>query len=941
MKKQICRVKSRSTTRHLPVVALTGPTSLFRRVPCQLFGLLVCLLLGAGGEAQAQPAPPVGGGLWPMKDTPFLEAIAVRGEAPTELDAPAALAAPYYCDTETLRPTATIHCLRFSQRQHGVAVGDHGLTLHTGDGGKTWQPTISGVECALSDIFWIDDQRVLAVGGGTDPITKITRCVVIRSGDGGLSWSRAATEDLPRFWTIESEAEYFDRNDDSHPRRARSIVALGDVDPVTGNHVYLSQDGGKTWQGIEPNPRKPTRPSDRFAHLTVARCQRWRDIIGEPCVVRMSCKLDKQTYVCAGDHGCIFRSEDGGRTWGQVYDGGRCGILVIAQDLESVPWSLVGRQTLEQRLRCNVLIGTTGEPIAPAVRQAAMNLGVSSIERFDPIGDLNEGSLSDLLSIYDAPIIAVDTKLDENARRRIRVTAAQGETDKVVEFSTDGAGETLLHRNALLSDSGTLASDFDVDSLLWIDTCSQLHEQARLGQGVYINTVYSSGSQHTRSDDLSAGMSMTDQCRLPQRRTTASRRRQQVVQGRLRQHAMASELINGSRSQPKTFASSMTALLDQTSRLDRYRLAWTLAAKMRSHPQLTDLWMAINDRYPEMSSAQLAGLYAKTRTTSVEWSRWKSKGTVSRLPSPQISKLDSDERELLPGRSGHASIVSPFQDVQSSTVTPPSKVMQTSALLPLDETTEQSHTNQRLDLVWQMHPVKRITEDAITRFINEQASDEDTPRPQTSPLQAAALRQIAGQTTAWSPLLQNRSEQVTLAVRTDQPPRLDGNINEPMWEPTWAGAAQTRHELPISLAAAYDDEFLFIAIKVAQSSFRPGERVGDLRYRDADLESVDRFKLSLDCDRDLLTSMNLCFSHDGRTRDDLDGVTAWNPTWYLATDQQGDDVVCEIAIELQSLCGPIRSGDAWFIELQTITAGHEDRLRWMPRPEGRVRIDFQ
>ena len=76
-------------------------------------------------------------------------------------------------------------------------------------------------------------------------------------------------------------------------------------------------------------------------------------------------------------------------------------------------------------------------------------------------------------------------------------------------------------------------------------------------------------------------------------------------------------------------------------------------------------------------------------------------------------------------------------------------------------------------------------------------------------------------------------------------------------------------------------------------SARPkdGDRIqSSPQSRDQDLSQVDRVQLSIDVDQDLITSYQLEITDAGRTRDSVDGRTAWQPTWYLDV-QRADAVV--------------------------------------------------
>jgi len=63
--------------------------------------------------------------------------------------------------------------IRFADEDNGWIVGDHGLVLHTSDGGATWQRQDSGTERLLTNLFPIDGDRAwIAAGGGTLLFTR-------------------------------------------------------------------------------------------------------------------------------------------------------------------------------------------------------------------------------------------------------------------------------------------------------------------------------------------------------------------------------------------------------------------------------------------------------------------------------------------------------------------------------------------------------------------------------------------------------------------------------------------------------------------------------------------------------------------------------------------------------------------------------------------------
>lgn len=142
--------------------------------------------------------------------------------------------------------------------------------LRSGDGGRTWAPLGNGLP---------GDVSVLASAGGSPEVLYASsgRLGVLRSADAGASWARTST--VPG---------------------SRGVLTLA-VDPATPQTAYAgteeglfkSTDGGHTWTMLTFPGRNVTAvavsPSDPNVLLTIAVENR---------------------------RGLVFRSEDGGLTWG-------------------------------------------------------------------------------------------------------------------------------------------------------------------------------------------------------------------------------------------------------------------------------------------------------------------------------------------------------------------------------------------------------------------------------------------------------------------------------------------------------------------------------------------------------------------------------------------------------------------------------------------------
>jgi hypothetical protein len=976
----------------------------FRRLAVSLLAVVFVVSQAPAQEFRS----PGSGNATTLQTLPLMRARPITSSSVSAAESLDALTAPIYCDTQTLRSSSTIRAIRFWDSMRGIAVGDLGCILTTRDGGRTWTESISDVECRLNDATWIDANRVVAVGGGLDVVTRISRGTVVISIDGGQTWKRGSDSDLPRLHRIVRSAD----NDSNSERRARSITAHGDPDPVSGASLFKSRDGGRSWLAEvqdAPGDRIAGHASTEDGRITAEQSARWSALAKTRSVIRASCRLDEQTLLAAGDHGNILRSIDGGQTWETVHgDDASCAVLVIAGRQNLIPWSLIGRETLEKRLRVNIVVGSSADQdsdaITPGLEQATMKIGAAALDTF-PLSsppsseDATAEALKQWIEVHHPPIIAIDASLNPKIKTLLLQHAVAHATGKVIEYSHVDRGETLLHHSAMLPQCGVLAGDFDDDCRLLVSDFNVPQKSATPNHWVSINTRYSSGNQFTHGDSLAVGVRLTSKHRLPPRVSKASRRRLQVIRGRLKQEVAIANLFGSVDGQQRPisserFTQSMRLLLDQTSRIDQFRSAWSIARRSHGKRDQSIVWDELANRFPGSSAARLAGLHAKARSASIEWERHRlfmidrdNSYSLRDKRAPIAAQIggvrpipdSSQGLELVPGRRGHAAIVSPFQ---SNTMDLPDSqhgVIQASASMPLshrgllgksgqDRASPPSQDTSQIevDLAWQMHPIRLIVEHAIDQ--NEQRSafqrartsdpisiddssssessttDASLPRKEVQPTTesvSADLRRIAERQTSWAALLKPASPQIAIAVRVDSRPHLDGKLTESFWRDEQAKPATTRDEQGLQLRFAHDDQFVFVAVQTAARNFRLTDQSGKTGIRDADLSHADRVSVAFDVDRDLLTAMKIAFTRQGQTHDDIDGYPSWDPTWYFATHESEGVVTTEIAIEQSSLSATLQAGDSWFIEATAISSGDPVPFKMMPDAKSRVRVDFR
>ncbi len=175
----------------------------------------------------------------------------------------------------------------------------------------------------------------MAVGGAYDPITQITRGVVVFSADGGRRWWRAADSELPRLRSVRV------RPDDG------SLVASGDWSATVLSREFESRDGGRTWNSSgELDGFRATKPEPSFNDLIT-----WLKATRTPIPIRGSCRVEGPRGTeqwAVGDHGVILQRDGLTGDWRVRRGiGNRTAVLVVSANATTVPWPLLGKEALE------------------------------------------------------------------------------------------------------------------------------------------------------------------------------------------------------------------------------------------------------------------------------------------------------------------------------------------------------------------------------------------------------------------------------------------------------------------------------------------------------------------------------------------------------------------------------------------------------------------
>jgi photosystem II stability/assembly factor-like uncharacterized protein len=809
---------------------------------------------------------------------------------------------PTYSHSKLLRGDASLHGVAFVDDRHGVACGDRGTILTTDDGGQSWTIRSSGVDCRLSDVVWINERRLIVIGGGYDRITRISRAVVLTSDDGGIRWRQIPADDLPRLGRLER-------------RRDGSLIAIGDWSHAMLTNRFQSHDDGKTWIADLDHQHEPTTSFQP----TPEQLAKWADGTGLPVAIRDACRIDQSTLLAVGDHGVILVSPDGGRNWSAQRGAGRStAVLMVARDRASVAWGLLGKEAIEHRNRVSVLIQNTHHDAPGLASQVAVMLGGAGADAMLAAESEMDTVSRQWIAVRRPGVLLIDQSLDVAAQDAFIKAATAAGVTRVVVYR-HGTGPNAIHRDALLPNSGVLVSDFATDAQQYVAP----HES--VSPSISLQYHYDVAAGTRRGDSITAGVQLQPGQMLTASLPPASRRQLQIIQARRSQSTRVQKLIAAKQS-PNQFAQSLTTMLNQTARADQFRLAWSVlleTAKQPDNPAAIAYQQAslqeIQQRFPATSAGQWARLLSRSRRHSAEWNR--------------LSESIGRSANSLEVVTANAVSVSPFQD-------PSGEVRQASASVPLlvpkpdivgvQQTVEAPIGN--VDLSWEFHPLVLIAREAARQR-------GDHGQLQSADQTSSELKRLSlSRFDRWSPLVRRQSRQSIVARRAVVPPKLDGILNDPCWSAALTQAAET------NVRFSYDDEFVYVAFQSSDDQIRPdvSATVAAQRSRDLDLSGVDRLQLMIDTDRDLLTSFQFFVSGSGQTNDSIDGNLAWNPTWYRQVHRADGRIAFEMAILRRELADlPIHAGESWYVSAQPVAAGQISKQTAMPDPEDWLRVDFR
>lgn len=222
------------------------------------------------------------------------------------------------------------------------AVGDLGSIWHSADAGDSWSLQAAPTDAALQSVCFVSPQLGWAVGSGTQPFTGLGYGVVLKTTDGGRSWTSSQPErgaQKPKTIGKKSTtAVILDQPQHNAPLPPLRFVkffnrdegiAVGEASAAFPTGVLFSMDGGDTWEPakgpasngwLSADFREPDHGivvGDRgrisvTSDLQVIRSRQERQSLRG---IRAVDFADGLNAWAVGDGGTVLRSTNGGVSW--------------------------------------------------------------------------------------------------------------------------------------------------------------------------------------------------------------------------------------------------------------------------------------------------------------------------------------------------------------------------------------------------------------------------------------------------------------------------------------------------------------------------------------------------------------------------------------------------------------------------------------------------
>lgn len=964
--------------------------------------------------------------------------------------------------SETMRSDARLNAVCFVDADTGWAVGDRGVIWHTQDGGQQWRLQESGVGCTLRTVAFVDRRHGWAAGGDYQPYTHLGSATILKTVDGGRTWSRIPQlEMLPavrkvrfadreRGWALCDASAMFASGVFTTDNGGRSWTPMpggvsagwrsGDLlDPQNGalggtagrtavvrnggirlgrspqfglrgvcdirllppvygwlvgdgGLVMMTGDGGASWQNPPGElPEEVSRQFD-FAAMSVVGPHCWiagspgSRILHSPDAGRSWEMLstghnlpiyditfvDERHGCAVGALGTILVTDDGGQGWHRSRAGGRrAAVLGFFCRSQRVPWELFGRLSANDGYLGVVEVVGREDLYAPdsahglpadRIHQAAIALGLSDTRlawRFpmrEAVLRLDSDRTTELWDrANDGRGLAA---LRDELVRQIRIW----QPEVIVFPESDPTGESPEAQTLSRLVLEAVQHAADPTSMVEQTTHAELRpwqvsrafsfaQSGRRGPIELATAQLAQRLGRSLADLAVEPRGLIEQRFAPGPATLGFRLCFDQTDAQEEVDDFFDGLVlspgGGARRMPLEISAEGADLLQRMARRARNTRAILAQTEndqqngARLAAQTADLTQGLDPKAAAQVLHHLAARLERSgqRSLAAEMhglliERYPDSGFAASSAAWLVKYFGSGEEAWrIQGRQRYAVAQASTLAIESS-----SKEDRLKRAADLGDYLER----RRPELY--AEPGLRFPLAVVARRRGYPRDAERFYLAQRHRPGEGAWTQAA-EVEQWMTEPEGEPPKSSLrCVFAPAKPRLDGRLDDAVWKKarpvTLHSPGADDAAWPAEIRAAYDDEFLYFAIRchcAAGSNYEPDESP---RPRDADLSAHDRIDILIDLDRDYATYYRLTIDHRGFTSEGCWGDRTWDPTWFVAFAGEDGSWQTEAAIPLDQLTGDYpRSRSVWALGVQRVVPGVGFQSWTVPasvrvRPEG-------
>lgn len=662
--------------------------------------------------------------------------------------------------------------------------------------------------------------------------------------------------------------------------------------------------------------------------------------------------LDEQRGWAVGPLGRILATRDGGESWYEQRAGGRrAGVLGIASTVAEIPWSALAASAWDARTTTVSAVVRAADLVERAGFQPTQTSQLLQLSRQFGIYGYVYPQIADIQSAAQRSSSPQQLAALLATWRPELVMSCPSRGDEGLADGLMSAIELVKHasRTPVFQELGL--TDHDVQKLVTCteDESRQYSEQSRrvlnaLGLAIWdilsplppkILEEADSSSLRTlwsQSNNLASQTSLTGAVALSPSTdrgvSVETLGNYQLVMGRIHRRKSLDRLLED-KSDDQHWGSQVDFVLRNLPAHEIAPSAWSLADRLSQAGDLSRTQIVLErliQHAPASDAASWAMVELLTLQGSDEVQAWQSSLEKSAQFNPILAvrhahALSEDPRQAAKVLTDPWS-VSPFSEVGSDLVVGASATQsaqdQPAAINAIARPQEWFAKYSQFT---QFDPG---IHDRIDLQFLAQRMAQQMPQADASVWQQLNSLRKATQLVGWQQianqeyLLSNHqiadARLLALAAPASQRPTLDGQLSEDCWHalPGIQMYQLDNGQSSGNIHWAYDSDFLYVALSCPKSSKEPASFVQRNRRYDSDLGQTDHVELTLDTDRDYLSTIQLAIAADGQTYDRCLGMQEFNPKWHVSVDNSAQAWTAEIAIDLRFLTTRTNlSGQAW------------------------------